>query len=110
MTLLDTYVPDCLSGCQNCAYRIKSLAEAADLLQNVIRQAHMQAIEGGGLLLEAKLDPRRCGEAVPMGIQLRGLRALRGLRGFYRARRAGRVWLAASNVQAVILFRVNHIK
>lgn len=54
---LDTDVPDGLSGCQNCAYRIKSQAEAVDLLQNVIRQAHMRSIAGGGLLLEAQLDP-----------------------------------------------------
>jgi hypothetical protein len=49
--------PGVLSGCQHCQYRIKSQEEAADLLQNVIRQAHMQEIAGGGLLLEAKLDP-----------------------------------------------------
>lgn len=49
--------PATLAGCQQCAYRIKSQAEAALLLQNVIRQAHMQSIDGGGLLLEARLDP-----------------------------------------------------
>lgn len=56
MTRLDTNVPDCLSGCQNCAYRIKSISEAADLLQNVIRQAHMRTIDGGGVVMEARLD------------------------------------------------------
>jgi len=44
-------------GCQSCAYRIAYQEEAAALLQTVIRQAHMQTIDGGGLLLEAKLDP-----------------------------------------------------
>lgn len=47
----------CLTGCQNCAYRLTSLTEAAELLQDVIRQAHMQTIEGGGILMEARLDP-----------------------------------------------------
>lgn len=46
-----------LVGCQSCAYRIKSQEEAAELLQGVIRQAHMRSIKGGGLLLEARLDP-----------------------------------------------------
>ena len=46
----------CLTGCQNCVYRIKSQAEAVHLLRDVIKQAHMRSIEGGGLLLEAKLD------------------------------------------------------
>lgn len=47
---------DGLAGCQNCAYRIKSQEEAARLLHEVIRTAHMQTMDGGGLLMEARLD------------------------------------------------------
>lgn len=54
---MDANGPVVLFGCQNCAYRIKSQAEAADLLQSVIRQAHICTIDGGGLLMEARLDP-----------------------------------------------------
>lgn len=48
--------PTQLSGCQNCQYRIKSQEEAVRILKNVIRQAHMRTIRGGGTLMEARLD------------------------------------------------------
>ena len=41
--------------CAVCAYRLASLAEAADLLRTVILTAHMRRIKGG-TLIEARLD------------------------------------------------------
>lgn len=44
-----------LAGCQHCAYRMASQREAAKLLKDVIRTAHMRSIRGGGTLMEARL-------------------------------------------------------
>ena len=50
-------LPDVLSGCQGCAYRMRSLEEASTILKNLVRVGHMRTIEGGGLMLEAHMDP-----------------------------------------------------
>ena len=48
--------PAQLAGCQHCQYRIESQEEAVRLLKNVIRQAHMRSVRGGGTVMEARLD------------------------------------------------------
>jgi len=45
-----------LSGCQHCAYRIKSQEEAHEILHSMVKAAHLATIEGGGTLITAAIN------------------------------------------------------
>lgn len=52
---IEQAVPAALTGCQHCALKINSQAQAVRILHDLVRSAHMTSIEGGGTLITAKI-------------------------------------------------------